>query len=348
MTGWSSRAASRLAGCAVLVCAALAGASPASGTTDGGTDHRTLFRFADRAITESSGLVDAGSVVYTMNDSGSGPVLYAVDPATGETAGVTTYTDDAVVDVEALAPDPGGDVWVGDLGDNLRRRPSVALYRVKPGRDGAARRFDLAYPDGPRDAETLLVHPRSGRVFVVSKTVFGGTVYAAPALDAGRTNRLRPFAQVSGLVTDGAFFPDGRHVLLRGYGAATVYSFPGFEPVRTVALPAQKQGEGVAIGADGRILLSSEGLHAPVLELALPPDLAAVVAGRPGGSPSAAPSSPSSAPSASAPSATAPRDGRPDQAGEAAAGAGPDPLWIAIGVALLAGLAALVRATRRR
>jgi hypothetical protein len=348
MTGWRSRAVSLPAalGCAVAVCAVLAGApataaaAPASGTA-GPPEHETLFRFADPAIAESSGLVDAGSVVYTTNDSGSGPVLYAVDPATGETAGVTTYTDDAVTDVEALAPDPGGDVWVGDVGDNLRRRPSVSLYRVASGRAGAARRFDLAYPDGPRDAETLLVHPRSGRVFVVSKTVFGGTVYAAGRLDPGRTNRLRPFAQVAGLITDGAFFPDGRHVLLRGYGTASVYTFPGFDPVGTFELPAQKQGEAVAIGADGRILLSSEGLHAPVLEIELPPRLAETVAGR---SPATEPvATPSASPGAETPSGTA-----EPAAAQPAEDRGPEPLWIVLGLAVLAALAALVRATRRR
>jgi hypothetical protein len=343
MTGWRSRAGSLPAalGCAVLACAVLAGApaATAAGTasgTSGPPEHEALFRFADPAITESSGLVDAGSVVYTTNDSGSGPVLYAVDAATGETAGVTTYTDVAVTDVEALAPDPGGDVWVGDVGDNLRRRPSVSLYRVTPGRAGTAQRFDLVYPDGPRDAETLLVHPRSGGVFVVSKTVFGGTVYAAGRLDPGRTNRLRPFAQVAGLVTDGAFFPDGRHVLLRGYGTASVYTFPAFEPVGTFVLPAQKQGEGVAIGADGRILLSSEGLHAPVLEIELPPRLAEAVAG-----PSRAPE-PVATPSASPGAET------PARVAEPAGGRGLEPLWIVLGVAVLAFLAALVRATRRR
>ena len=349
MTAWRNRGRWVRAGCA---CVLVAGApAAASANPDGGIEHRTLFRFADRAITESSGLVDVGAVVYTTNDSGSGPELYAVDPATGETAGVTTYSAGPVTDVEALAPDPGGDVWVGDIGDNTRRRDAVSLYRVVPGRDRAARRVDLVYPDGPRDAETLLVHPRSGRVFVVSKTVFGGTVYAARTLDAGRTNRLRPFARVPGLVTDGAFFPDGRHVLLRGYGAASVYAFPGFELVGTVTLPAQRQGEGVAIGADGRILLSSEGLHAPVLEIRLPPELAAEVTGRPDDSPvaSAEPGAPSSGGTSAAPgqaSSGGAADGR--QPAATGADSGPDPVWIAVGVAVLAALAGLVRATRRR
>lgn len=269
MTGWASAAA---------VAGLVAATVPSS----------VLFAFADREIAESSGLVDRGGVVYTVNDSGSGPVLYGVDPATGATTSRTTYTGDEVVDVEALAPGRRGTVWVGDIGDNGASRDSVAVYRVRPGTD-TSQRFDLTYPDGPRDAEGLLAHPRTGRVFVVSKTVFGGTVYAVPA-DArpGRTTTMRRFAQVPGLVTDGAFLPDGRHVVLRGYGTATVYTFPGFEPTGTVDLPSQRQGEAISIGADGRVLLSSEGVGSEVLEIELPRRLTADTSATPTATPTEA------------------------------------------------------------
>jgi hypothetical protein len=183
-------------------------------------------------------------------------------------------------------------------------------------------------------------------------------VYAVPATTPGgpdRPLRLRRFAQVPGLVTDGAFFPDGRHVLLRGYGGATVYTFPDFAPRGTVVLPPQRQGEAVAIGAEGRILLSSEGLHAPVLEVELPPALAAEVA--PSGpvepseptEPSSAvePSSPfSSVEPVETPSAEPSRSSEPSRSGEAADT--PDPAWIAAGAALLAVLAGLTWRLRRR
>jgi hypothetical protein len=346
MTGWRSAAGFLLAASVVLLCP-----GPAAGVVaTERLEHRTLFRFADASIAESSGLVDAGSVVYTTNDSGAGPVLYAVDPRTGQTTGTTTYSSSEVTDVEALAPAPGGDVWVADIGDNAAARASVALYRVRPGA-GDAPRVELTYPGGPRDAETLLVHPVTGRAFVVSKTVFGGVVYAVPSLAPGGPHRLRRFAQEPGLVTDGAFFPDGRHVLLRGYGAATVYTFPGFAPRGTVVLPPQRQGEGVAIGADGRILLSSEGTHAPVLEVTLPPALAAEV-GAPG--PQASPSpppdsgqSPAAELSAAGDPSRAAGPAEPDEPAEAAE-SGPSPGWIVGGAALLAVLAGLVWATRRR
>ncbi|QNN53757.1 hypothetical protein [Nocardioides mesophilus] len=252
MTAWAS----------ALAAVLLTGTGALTGTP--------LFSFTDSDITESSGLVDTGDVVYTINDSGAGPVLYAVDPATGDTVATTTYSDGDVSDVEALAPGPDGTVWVGDIGDNARRRDSVTVYRVTPGQ-GDAPSYELTYPDGPRDAETLLVQPGTGRLFVVSKTIFGGVVYAAPRrLDPDRPNRLRRFADVPGLLTDGAFLPDGEHVLLRGYGQAWLLTFPDFGVLASFDLPEQKQGEGLSVGADGRILLSSEGEGSTVLETTLP------------------------------------------------------------------------------
>ncbi|MGA9746622.1 MAG: hypothetical protein WBQ50_04120 [Nocardioides sp.] len=255
-----------MSGAGVLAGLLLASAASAPGV---------LFTFADQEISESSGLVDRGGVVFTVNDSGAGPVLYGVDAATGETTSRTTYSDDEVRDVEALAPGRGGALWVGDIGDNLVARDSIALYRASAGAD-TSQRLDLTYPDGPRDAEALLAHPRTGRLFVVSKTFLGGTVYAVPpGARPGRPTTMRRFAQVPGLVTDGAFLPDGRHVVLRSYGTATVYTFPGFVATGRIDLPAQEQGEAIAIGADGRVLISSEGVGSDVLEVALPARLTA-------------------------------------------------------------------------
>lgn len=318
MTGWRSPLAVVLALLALGVPVAAAAAE---------RDGKPLFAFADREIVESSGLVDAGDVVHTVNDSGDGPVLYTVDATDGVTAGRTTYAAGAVVDVEALAPGRDGTVWVGDIGDNGASRDSVSLYRVRPGQGGAPR-WDLTYPDGPRDAEALLAHPRTGRLFVVSKTVFGGTVYAVPAEAApGETTTMREFARVTGLVTDGAFLPDGRHVVLRSYGTATVYTFPGFEPRGRVTLPEQRQGEAISVGPDGRVLLSSEGVGSEVLQVVLPPRLTS--------EPEPGASSPAPSPGASPP-ATSGAD-----AGEPRERSGPDAHPAAFALRLVAGLVLL-------
>lgn len=268
MPGWS-RAAAAATGAGIL--AALLLAVPAR-AADPPIPSARLFSFGDDRILESSGLVDRARVVYTNNDSGDAAIVYGVDPATGRTVTTTTYAP-SVHDVEAIAPGAGGTIWAGDIGDNAHRRGDVAVYQVRPlAGSHPGTRYLLRYPDGPHDAETLLVQPHTHRVFVVSKSPFGGVVYAAPRrlVSGPQSQRLRAFAKVSGLVTDGAFFPDGRHVVLRTYGTASVYTFPDFRLTGTVQLPAQPQGEGISVGPGGRVLVSSESLHSQVLAVRLP------------------------------------------------------------------------------
>jgi hypothetical protein len=264
------------AGCLAPVLAVpcpVAAATPAS--PGGRLPAATLTTLQGDDVYESSGLVDRGPTLYTINDSGDAAVVYGVDARTGETVSRTTYAP-SVHDVEALAPGVDGTVWAGDIGDNRADRNSIAVYRVRPvGGDRPAAAHPLRYPDGPRDAETLLVQPHTQRVFVVSKSVFGGTVYAAPTrLRAGGSpQELTEFAHVGGLVTDGTFLPDGRHVLLRTYTSASVYTFPAFALVGTVRLPRQPQGEGISASRTGRVLLSTEGVHTPILQVRLPASL---------------------------------------------------------------------------
>jgi len=239
-----------------------------------------VLRFQDPAIVESSGLVARGGLLQTVNDSGDEARVFTVDRS-GRTVGVSRWDGDPV-DVEALAPGPDGTVWVGDIGDNTGERDTVSVSAVPVGRgdrSGAVRGYRLAYPGGPTDAEALLAHPRAGRLYVVTKGVLGGEVLAAPRrLDPDRVNRLRPVGPAMGLVTDGAFLPDGRHVVLRDYSRAVVYTFPGLEQVGEVRLPRQEQGEGIAVDDDGSLLVSSEGGRAPVLRVDLPPRVARSVA----------------------------------------------------------------------
>ena len=230
------------------------------------------FSFEDPAIVESSGLVATGGLFVTTNDSGDSGRVFVVD-SSGATVGTTTWDGDPT-DVEALAPGRGTSVWVADIGDNESSRPSVEVLKVPVGRGHqhvVPDRYTLVYPDGAENAETLLSQPDTGQLFVVSKNLFGGTVYAAPRrLSDEHPNRLRAVASSTGIATDGAFFPDGRHYVVRNYTGATVYAFPAHEAVGTFPLPGQKQGEGIAVDADGAVFVSTEGQFSDVLRVRLP------------------------------------------------------------------------------
>ncbi len=230
---------------------------------------QVVFSFRDNDIVESSGLVVVDGLVVTTNDSGDTGRVFTVDPATGKTVGVTTWADDAT-DVEALAPDGHGGVWAGDIGDNSESRDSVQIAHLALGGAGSdvePEMHDLTYPDGAHDAETLMRDPTTGRLYVASKGPLGGELFEVPESGDGR---MRALGDVLPLATDGAFLSDGKHFVVRNYAVAAVYAFPSLEKVDQFELPNQPQGEGLAVDADGSLLLSSEGLHSEVLRVSLP------------------------------------------------------------------------------
>ena len=199
-------------------------------------------------------------------------------------------------------------VWVGDIGDNRASRRFVTVYRVSLGigqRTVRAPAYRLVYPKRRgHDAESLFAD-RQGRLYVVTKTFFGGTVYRAPLrLTRARANRLRPIGQVREFATDAALMRDGRHLVVRGYDSAGVYAFPSLRRVGDFSLPPQRQGEGISVGPGNRIRLSSEGPHSVVREVVLPSPVARAV--NPPAAPSPAPT-PASTPQR--PSAVSESDG---------------------------------------
>jgi hypothetical protein len=297
-----------------------------------------VLAFDDPAIIEASALVVDDGLFLTTNDSGDTGRVFAVD-GTGRTVGVTRWSDDPT-DTEALAPDGHGFVWVGDIGDNDARRPSVEIARVPVGRGERTVRptaYHLTYPDGATDAETLLRDPVTGRLYIASKNVFGGLLYAVPDhLDATGDNRLSIVGRVLPVATDGSFFPDGHHLVVRNYSTAVVYAWPSMQPVGSFALPGQRQGEGIAVAADGKVYLSSEGSRSPVLEVTPPPQIQAAVLPQV----SAGPGSPSSS---SGDGSSEPAD--PSEVEPTSRDTWP---WLAGGLLGLVALVVLIRAVRPR
>ncbi|MEW2158584.1 WD40 repeat domain-containing protein [Streptomyces sp. NPDC007189] len=263
---------------AVLAGLLLAGACalPAS-AADGDGDQG--FAFKDQRISESSGLAASRlhrGVYWTHNDSGHGPYIYAVDSRTGKTvARITLRGIGAPRDVEAISIGPHNEIYLGDIGDNLGGTwPYVWIYRLpepKQLRDQTvtATQYVVKYANGPRDAESLMVHPKTGRVYIIDKKENGGHLYEGPAtLSPSGTNVFRPVAPVDLWATDAAFSPDGRQLVVRGYFGGIRYDWNGGRIKREGRLdvPLQGQGEGVTYSADGtKLLYSSEGAGSEVV-----------------------------------------------------------------------------------
>ena len=182
-------------------------------------------------------------------------------------------------------------LFFGDIGDNPGTRPSVQVYIVReptrPGKALGPSILDLRYPDGPHNAETLLVDPKTGQVTIVTKTAKGPSkIFVAPpgrryVSGSGRPTapdllkevgavRLGAGIDASKLVTGGDYSEDGRYVVLRTYLAAYEFDVPEDgawwrskpRPIRTAF---EVQGEAIAYAADGtRLVTTSEYAPCPV------------------------------------------------------------------------------------
>jgi hypothetical protein len=274
-----------------------------------------VARLEDKAVAESSGMAASlqnAGLYWTHNDSGDGPYLYAFDRQ-GRSHGRWRVSGATATDWEDIASARDGRsgramLYIADIGDNARRRREVTVWRVaepvvrsheacrKSCVTAPAAAIRLRYPDGAHNAETLLVHPRSGDLYIVTKA--GGpdrdtAVYVARAraLRPGRAVALERiatldvpdvlFTRVAGGVTGGDISPDGRRVALSYYFGLYEAVLPEGErdfdaiwdrPFRHIAIGFGLQVEGVCYRADGKALLATaEGSPAPLFEIADPP-----------------------------------------------------------------------------
>lgn len=277
----------------------------------------TLFTLPAQ-LTEVSGCAyGASGTFYVHEDSGSEPVVTALT-ATGKVKARYDLGVDAR-DWEDMAAGPEGTLLLADIGDNSGKRTNgVLVHRIAEptgsSKEVTPTSFRLKYEDRPQDAETLLVHPRTGQVLVVTKDVFGQSVYAAPQPLAAGT--LRKVASVrtkltgtpggpvlaaasQRVLTGGAVSPDGKRIVLRTYTDAYVYDVPGDDLIaafdsdpEVIALPESKQGEAITWSPDGAsLVVTGEGVRALVSRVTLPEEAIAPATTR---ATTASPSSPGS------------------------------------------------------
>ncbi|MFE2170315.1 WD40 repeat domain-containing protein [Streptomyces sp. NPDC059447] len=274
-----------LSSAAVAAVAAALAVLPSAAVASG-TPGASSFTITDPRIKESSGLAASRihpGVYWTHNDSDDGPYVYAVDSATGKTVARVTLTGIGTPrDVEAISLGPDGQLYLGDIGDNLNGTwDHVWIYRFEEPKELAdvtvkATQFTVRYADGPRNAEALMVHPVTGRVYIASKDESKGGLYEGPAaaeLSTGSVNVFRRVADVP-WVTDGAFSPDGTRLTLRGYFMARTYPWKDGRPEgegERVDAPWQGQAESVTYTPDGRTLMfGSEGVNSRVVAVPVP------------------------------------------------------------------------------
>jgi hypothetical protein len=192
-------------------------------------------------------------------------------------------------------------LYIGDTGDNKQRRTEHKIYRVaepatkdvgessrkQPLQTAAPEIVRYSFPDYKQDAEALMVHPKSGEIYIVTKRISGpaGVYKLSPAFGNDSVIKLDKVAEISvpaipnGLITGGDISPDGLHVALcdysQGYELTLSAGETNFDAIwqqqpEPIDLGKRPSGESICYSLDGSALYAtSEGKNAPVIEVDL-------------------------------------------------------------------------------
>ena len=92
---------------------------------------KKLFTIDDERVDESSGLAKSAKydgIWWTVNDSGDSARVFGIDK-TGEVKAELRLKAD-VKDVEAIAVDTDGTIYIADIGDNKATRDMIEVYTI--------------------------------------------------------------------------------------------------------------------------------------------------------------------------------------------------------------------------
>lgn len=241
-------------------------------------------------ITGASGLAASRKnpgVLWTHNDYR--PACVYAMTSEGEHLGVYNLAGAKNSNWEDIAIGPGPEpnvdyLYVGDIGDNNAKRKSVMVYRfveptveanqVSANTIANVETIELVYPDGPRDAETLLLDPLTKDIYIVSKEQTSKVYRAAyPQITMGKTT-LEQVAKLRwGMATAGDISPDGREIIIRGYYSGALWLRPKDVPMWkafensecSIPIIPEQQGEAICFDAKGAgYYTASERRYQPI------------------------------------------------------------------------------------
>ena len=265
-------------------------------------DSKTLpdGRLQNKEMDETSGIAASSinpDIYYVHNDSGDTSRFFAINHD-GQLLTTIYYKGNGhrngVDDCEDIAVGPGpvkgkSYVYLGDIGDNYSGKKFITIYRAEErkawGKDSLAHTVPVAvhftYPDGAKDAETMMVDPVEKLLYIVTKRYDTVGVYTTPlnfrikdtvALTF-RTKLFFPGIKPFKWITAGDISKKGDQILLKSYEkvyywrrAANESAWQAMKKTpRELPYKQERQGEAIGFSADGKgYYTTSEGVYAPI------------------------------------------------------------------------------------
>lgn len=184
-------------------------------------------------LRETSGLLWWNDLVWTFNDSGGQPALYAIDSATGNIVKTVQITNASNVDWEDIAQDDNF-VYIGDFGNNASgNRKNLRIYKVSKNDINASNAvtatvINFSYSDQTDftaaaanhtnfDCEAMIAYSDSLFLFSKNWIDFHSRLYALPKTSGTYIAEKRAELNVQGLITGATILPAKKTIVLSGY-----------------------------------------------------------------------------------------------------------------------------------
>jgi len=251
------------------------------------------FPIATGIIDEASGLaasVTLPGYLWTIQDSGQPNSLYLIGK---DGKAIKEYNVPGAHnhDWEEVTVGPGPDngvsyAYIADIGNNNQPVTTTnVIYRIPEitGMDGsfsqnALQKITFSYPDGPRDAEALIVDPVTKDIFILSKETPNTNIYRLPfPQSTGEAVVAEKLGSVPGVVmaTAGSISKDGSEIVVRTYLGVYYWKRSNGETVaqtlvksanKTLTVALEPQGEAICFENEskGFYTLSEKGNAASV------------------------------------------------------------------------------------
>ena len=214
---------------------------------DGSCDYNiTLFNpplryLLPSELDETSGLAFFNGKLWTINDSGGLPALYAFDTISGEIVQRITVSNAQNIDWESLAMD-ADHIYIGDFGNNAGTRDDLVIYKVSlsdiplTGNDYVtAEKIWFSYSDYSGKEKISKNHNYDGEAFIAtddSLYLFSKNrgdqrckLYNLPKSSGEYTAQLVSSFDSKGLITGADLNVESKEITLVGYVNQTYVPF---------------------------------------------------------------------------------------------------------------------------
>jgi hypothetical protein len=183
-------------------------------------------------LIETSGLIYFNHLIWSFNDSGGEPELYALSEKDNKVVKRVTLWNGFNYDWEDITQDSSY-IYIGDIGNNFGNRGKLCIYRIhknglyKKGNQAVkASQITFTYPDykpgsifkmkkSSFDCEAMIYKNDSIYLFSKDWNTNHTTVYSLPAVPGDYIAHKICSFNVNGLVTAADY--DGRQLILLGY-----------------------------------------------------------------------------------------------------------------------------------